>query len=163
MAKRGKSPDEIERALQLEAVPEPAAPKAGPGRGHVKEKPEEKTRGTECPMFSPRHEKQLRAITRAPDAVKDAYREGRVSQVTAAKLGPKNPTPELAAKVAEAAQEVRKSTTRKEADAAVRRVLGVKAPTLVEQTLRLVERMTESERLEFERQVQPLLEQARGA
>jgi hypothetical protein len=88
-----------------------------------------------------RIDRRLRAITRAPDAVKDAYREGRVSQVTAAKLGPKNPTPELAAKVAEA----------------------VKTPTLVEQALRLVERMTRPERLDFERQVQPLLEQARGA
>ena len=34
--------------------------------------------------------KQLRSINRAPDTVKDAYREGRISQTLAAKLGPKN-------------------------------------------------------------------------
>ena len=39
--------------------------------------------------MAPRTAKQLRAINRAPDVVKDAYREGRISQTLAAKLGPK--------------------------------------------------------------------------
>lgn len=45
---------------------------------------------------------RIRSITRAPDVVKDAYREGRISQTLAAKLRPKNPTPERAALVAAA-------------------------------------------------------------
>lgn len=155
MAKRGKSPDEIERALQLETVPEPMP---GPGRGR-RELQQEKT-GNDCPPFPDRTAKQLRAITRAPDAVKDAYREGRISQTLAAKLGPKNPSPEQAARIAEVAQEVRRTKTREETDTVVRRRLGIKAPTLVDQAFKLVERMTPAERLDFDRQIRPLIDAA---
>lgn len=151
MAKRGKSQDEIERALALEAVPEAEQGK----RVDLTSNP----RGEK---LAPGHVQRLRAITRAPDAVKDAYREGRVSQAVAAKLGPKNPTPEQAARVAEAAQEVRKAKTRKEADAAALRVLGVKKPTIVETAFRLVERMTPAERIDFDRQIRPLIQAAEG-
>jgi hypothetical protein len=150
MAKRGKAPDEIERALQLETVPEPR-----PANQYT-----ESATATELPKQNHETIRRLRAITRAPDAVKDAYREGRISQVEAARLGPKNPTPERAAKVAEIAREVRSAPDRKAADAAVRRGFGIKAATLVEQAFRLVERMTPAERLDFDRQIRPLISAA---
>jgi hypothetical protein len=49
---------------------------------------------------------RLRAVDRAPEVVKDLFREGRVNQKTAARLGPESPTPEQAAKVAEARQRI---------------------------------------------------------
>lgn len=161
MAKRGKSTNEIERALQLEVVSEPSP---GPGRGHKKELKEEKNpiEGGSFAIGKKQAEK-LRAINRAPDAVKDAYREGRISQVEAARLGPKNPTPDKAAKVAEVAREVWQAKSRKEADAAVRRGLGIREATIVERAFRLVERMSPAERLDFVRQIQPLLAAAEGS
>ncbi len=163
MAKRGRDPEEIERALRLEAVPEPDKP--GPrDKGHdgpqLADGPD---KGHDGPQFSPREAKRLRAINRAPDAVKDAYREGRISQDLAAKLGPKNPTPEQAAKVAEVAQSVRKLRDRKQVDAEVRRALGHTAPALVSQAFRLVERMTPAERLDFDRQIRPLIAAAEAS
>jgi hypothetical protein len=148
MAKRGRSPDEIERALQLETVPEPRPANQYTASATAHDEPKQIDAATT---------KRLRAITRAPDAVKDAYREGRISQTLAAKLGPKNPTPEIAAKVAEVSQEVRRAKTRAETDAVVRRHLGLKTPTLVEQAFKIVERMKPSERLDFDRQIRPLI------
>jgi hypothetical protein len=147
MAKRGKSPDEIERSLQLETVPEAEQGK----RMDLTSSHDDKKSAPPATVA------RLRAITRAPDAVKDAYREGRISQTLAAKLGPKNPTPEQAAKVAEVAQSVRKIRDRKQVDAEVRRALGHSTPTLVAQAFRLVERMTPAERLDFDRQIRPLI------
>lgn len=153
MAKRGKSQEEIERALQLETVPEPSGPKAGPGRG---KKSESKTVGNECPRFSDRSTKQLRAINRAPDAVKDAYREGRISQTLAAKLGPKNPTPEKASLIASIAADVRRTRDRKEVDRLVREKLGARQPDAVERVVKLVERMQAKDRLELRQALEPL-------
>lgn len=51
---------------------------------------------------------RLHAILRAPEQVQDLYRAGLIGQVEAARLGPKNPTPEQAAdavRVANAATE----------------------------------------------------------
>lgn len=55
-----------------------------------------------------RKAKRLRAILRAPEIVQDLYREGRIAQAVAAKLGPKSPTPEKAATIAEVRQELEK-------------------------------------------------------
>jgi hypothetical protein len=49
---------------------------------------------------------RLRAILRAPEVVQNLYREGLMDQTTAARMGPKSPTPEKAALVAEARQEL---------------------------------------------------------
>jgi len=51
-----------------------------------------------------RKAENLRAILRAPEVVQDLYREGRISQADAAAMGPKSPTPEQAASIAEARQ-----------------------------------------------------------
>ncbi len=147
MAKEGRSPDEIERTLQLETVPQAMPPKPGPGRGHKvsREIIEGKTKGNECPSFSDRAEKQLRAINRAPDAVKDAYREGRISQTLAAKLGPAQPTPDAAAVIAEIAQEIRKVPERKAVDELVRTKLGQPVPTKLDRARKAVDALTQSE------------------
>jgi len=70
MAKRGKSQDEIERALQLETVPEAEQGKRTDRLG-TSYRDDKKS-------LVPAQAARLRAITRAPDAVKDAYREGRI-------------------------------------------------------------------------------------
>jgi len=46
---------------------------------------------------------RLRAILRAPEQVRDLYRADLIGQKEAARLGPKNPTPEESAKVTEVA------------------------------------------------------------
>lgn len=124
-AKRGMSEDQIDRALELDGVPEPE--KTGPkGASEVS--------GNDCRKLSAKPERtvrQLRAINRAPEAIREAYQEGRISQTLAAKLGPKNPDPDTAAKVAEIAQEVRRMKDRKQVDALVRERLGVEAPVTV--------------------------------
>lgn len=63
-------------------------------------------KGNDCPNggASDRKAKNLRAILRAPEVVQDLYREGRISQADAAAMGPKSPTPEQAASIAEARQ-----------------------------------------------------------
>lgn len=122
-AKRGMAEDEIDRTLALDGVPEPD--KTGPRPTdevsyHNAKKPSEQVRVS-----------RLRAINRAPEAIREAYQEGRISQTLAAKLGPKNPDPDTAAKVAEIAREVRRMKDRKEVDALVRERLGVEAPVVV--------------------------------
>ena len=102
-------------------------------------------------------EERLRAINRAPDAIKDAYREGRISQTLAAKLGPKNPPPEKAALVAEIAGEIRTMKDRKAVDGVVRQRLGHHQDTPVDRAIRLVERMNNTDRRKFAEAVKPLL------
>jgi hypothetical protein len=81
------------RAVQLAVVPPAKNP---PGKAHD-------DKGPEGPLPD-RHEKRLRAIAeRAPEPVRDLYREGLIGAKEAAALGPKNPTPEQAAKVTEVA------------------------------------------------------------
>jgi hypothetical protein len=65
---------------------------------------EDETGDTVSPVSEAEERKgrRLRAILRAPEPVQDLYRRGLVSQTTAAKLGPKKPTPEQAARIADA-------------------------------------------------------------
>jgi hypothetical protein len=65
------------------------------------------------PGHSKRKEGKPRAILRAPELVQSLYREGLVTQATAAKLGPKRPTPERAARVVEARQPRQPSGSRR--------------------------------------------------
>jgi hypothetical protein len=66
------------RAAQLETVAEPRQGERT-----------DLTSGHDGPKLDERTAKRLRSINRAPDIVKDAYREGRISQTLAAKLGPR--------------------------------------------------------------------------
>jgi hypothetical protein len=71
-------PDEIERALQLEAVPEPMpVAERVAAAAEVRWSKDDATPHDEGMHHPQRHAtaERLRAITRAPDAVKDAYRE----------------------------------------------------------------------------------------
>ena len=65
-----------------------------------------KTSRDECGKSGERKAQALRAILRAPEPAQDLYREGLLGQKEAAKLGPKNPTPEEAARVTEVARAV---------------------------------------------------------
>lgn len=167
LAKRGMSQEQIERSLQLETVPE-AMPEeeqrkqAAVARWTKGDNASRNDCGPDSPGLPKRTVEQLRAINRAPDVVKDAYREGRISQTLAAKLGPKNPKPEQAAKVAEIASEIRKVKDRKQVDQLVRERLGTREPTIVERAFKMVERMSTTERLDFDRQIRPLIAQAEG-
>jgi len=51
------------------------------------------------------HEKRLRAINRAPEAIRDLYKQSLIGQKEAAQLGPKDPEPEQAARIVEIARE----------------------------------------------------------
>lgn len=159
LAKQGLSQDEIDRRLALEMVAEakdPVPPPPGPGRG------KKKALGSERPSLSEpgsRKTKTLRAINRAPDAVKEAYREGRISQTLAAKLGPKDPDGETAARNAEIARELRAMKDRKAADDLVRQRLGVVKVGPVDRALGIVRNMTDEELLEFEARFSRYLEQ----
>lgn len=51
-------------------------------------------------------QERLRAVLRAPEVIQILYREDLITQEDARKLGPKSPTPDQAAKVAEARQAV---------------------------------------------------------
>jgi hypothetical protein len=71
---------DAERVLALDTVPKA---KPGPGRGHVAEEVQEEKNRHDGGSFPPRTSQRLRAINRAPEAVKDAYREGRIGQALA--------------------------------------------------------------------------------
>ena len=119
---------EGKRAVQLATV---APAKSPPGKASEDSRPEGgllSTRGTE----------RIRAIAeRAPEPVRELYREGLIGAKEAAALGPKNPTPEEAARVtgvAIAAREVaraeqpkterEKRNVQKKVNAVVRVALG---------------------------------------
>lgn len=78
MPEDGKSADEIERTLQLETVPA-AMPQAESAKKAARArhgKTWEDATGNDCPSDMPeRTAKQLRAITRAPEAVPLRLRE----------------------------------------------------------------------------------------
>ena len=102
--------------------------------------------------------KRLRAITRAPSAIQDAYREGRISQTLAAKLGPKNPTPEKAAQVAEIAAGVRRLKNRRAVDSFVREQLGEPSRGAPARAMAIVRRMSPAELHAFEEQFNEFLQ-----
>lgn len=164
MAKSGAPADVIERTLQLETVAEAKATPEVAAMGRAARAAKAADAHVNCGDSLSRHDggldgarsaERLRAITRAPDAVKDAYREGRISQVLAAKLGPKNPDPDTAAHIASIARELPKAD-RKAVDAHVRERLGVKAPSSVDRALSAVERLTDAQRAVFFERVEPM-------
>jgi len=118
------------RALDLATV---APAKSPPGKAEDK--------GPEAPLLSTRSDKRHRAIAeRAPEPVRELYRDGLIGTKEAAALGPKNPTPEEAAKVTAVAIEARdvaraekpktereKRTVQKKVNTVVRAGLGREA------------------------------------
>ncbi len=152
-----------ERELDLMTVAPakaPVAPSPGPGRG--KKNLEVKHGALNAPGFigaGSRSEKQLRAIAeRAPEPARALYRAGLLGQKEAAKLGPKNPTPEDAARVTSIALELAADARaidastealRKQAQRALnvraRQLLGVQTDKVTE-LLRAVERLADEDR-----------------
>jgi len=128
------------RGAQLETVAEPRPANQYTGSATDHNGPKQNT-GTL---------RRLRAINRAPEAVREAYRDGRISQTVAAQLGPKNPTPGQAAKIAEAASAIRKTKNRRESNRTALNILGRPERTRVERAMSNVRRMTESELYDFE-------------
>jgi hypothetical protein len=98
----GRSWDEIrpfmeaamgKRSTQLATV---APAKSPPGKAGGDNYPKDKN--------PPAHASRLRAIAeRTPEPARELFREGLIGAKEAAKLGPKNPTPEVAARVTEIA------------------------------------------------------------
>lgn len=135
------------RAAKRELVDLASGDKSGPDDA----KELSSLKGNDCPLGDAPPErtiKQLRAITRAPAAVQEAYHKGRISQTLAAKLGPKDPAPEQAATIAEIAREIRTMPDRKQVDALVRERLGVKRD-LVGDLLRMFARLSREDRERF--------------
>lgn len=106
----------------------------------------------EASRDSKRKQENLRAILRAPEVVQELYKADRIRQTDAAKLGPKSPTPEVAAKVAEARQEIEeidrgldKAKFRKEVAKVVSRHLGKAAPTAAQRIRALMSKLTPEE------------------
>lgn len=142
LAKRGMAPEAIDRALALDGVPEPTpteeacararearSQNTGDSLSHHNDGIENiREKGARVPTATV---ERLRAINRAPDAIREAYKEGRISQTLAAKLGPKDPDPETAATIAEIAAAVRGLPERKAVDEVVRSRLGVPKPIVV--------------------------------
>lgn len=133
-----------------------AAPKAGPGRGHKKPVP---LSGSGFNKSAHTREAQLRAIAeRAPEPARELYKRGLLGQKEAAKLGPKNPSPEDAERVTRIAIELAEyakqlDTTTEAARKQAQPVLNVKARTLlgvrhdrVGEALRAIEKLSEDER-----------------
>ena len=113
------------------------------------------------PRGSTIQEKRLRAISRAPDVARDLCVAGLLGQKEAAKLGPKNPTPEDAARVTAIARDLATEAKaldtstdalRKQAQRALntkaRDLLGVRVDRVAE-ALRAVEKMSADERERF--------------
>ncbi len=105
-----------------------------------------------------RKEEYISAVLRAPEVVQQMYRDDRITQADAAKMGPKKPTPEQAAKVAQARQELEKISpalpkpeARKQAKRIVQRHLGGQAPPPLELVKRACARLTANERAELRR------------
>jgi len=105
-----------------------------------------------------RREKRHRAIKRAPAVVQAAYERGLIGQAEAAKLGPKDPEPEQAARIVEIARELgplvdgaknkpnaEKRRVQREVNARVRAALGTKTPTPLERVKANIAKLTQED------------------
>lgn len=117
--KPGALPSTGKTTLQLltvapAVVPVPPAMGKPNSGGHPKVDPERATVALSGSTAEEQHSatensrtaKNLRAVLRAPEPVQDLYKAGLIGQVVAAKLGPKSPTPDDAAKVTAIASEL---------------------------------------------------------
>lgn len=125
------------KAVQLGTV---APAKSPPGKASIETLTHGADNRPEGGLLNPRQAEKLRAIAeRAPHQVKELFRQDLIGVAEAAKLGPKNPTPDEAAgvtKVAIAAADVVKAAPKPETprakrelqrkvNATVRQLLGV--------------------------------------
>lgn len=146
------APSEVEQWLALvkgqKAARQETLPEArpGPGRGKRSERTEKEKIGNDCRSFSPRTEGQLRAINRAPEPIRQLYEQDKLSQVWAAKLGPKNPPPDEAARVAAIALELKGVPDKRTADGIVKRMLGAREPSRVDKIVALAKKASKTER-----------------
>jgi hypothetical protein len=101
-----------------------------------------------------------RSVLRAAETVQRLWKQGLITLKDAAKMGPKSPTPEKAAAVAEARQELERidrtlpaAEVRQQAKAIVQRHLGAekKVPAPLEQVKRACGRLSPQERAELRR------------
>lgn len=141
-----------ERELDLVTVAPAQHPEPGPGRGH-------KTEDAKRPSFrSSTLDKAHRAIAeRAPEPVRDLYKADLIGQKEAARLGPKNPTPDEAAKVTEVAikaAEVAKANkgkpareVKREVNKAVRAALGIASDTPEQKAAKAASSLPEPEKV----------------
>jgi hypothetical protein len=134
------------KAAQLETVSEG---RPGPGRGKVSERTAKKKNHHSDGSFSTATNERLRAINRAPESVRKLYEQDKLSQVWAAKLGPKNPSPQQAAKVAEIAQALKGVSDRKTSDSLVKQMLGARPASGFDRALAIVKTMAVAERKRF--------------
>jgi hypothetical protein len=141
------------QAVQLVTVPE--ASKPGP-------KPDgEPINSSEANNLSPQTLSKLRAINRAPEPVREMYRNGLIGQDVAAKLGPKNPEPEFAARREELIGEIKTLGDKRSVNRTVRSWLGVSASS-VDRAMSAVRRMTPPELYDFEARFDEYLQQRRA-
>ncbi len=105
-----------------------------------------------------RQAERLRAINRAPEPARDLYKAGLLGQKEAAKLGPKNATPEQAARVTEVARDLatearlldtNSEKTKREAQRALnvkaRELLGIRKDKIAD-AIKAIERLSVAER-----------------
>ncbi|TXH55566.1 MAG: hypothetical protein E6Q97_08575 [Desulfurellales bacterium] len=99
---------------------------------------------------------KLRAILRAPEQVQDLYKEGLIRQTDAAKLGPRSPTPEQAAAIAQARERLTRLDRsvpprefRRRAGQVVREALGVRERTALDRLVEWWAKASEEERRAF--------------
>jgi len=115
--------------------------------------------GNDCPIRDDRSAKMYRAIAeRTPEPARNLYRAGLLGVVEAAKLGPKNPSPDEAARVTEVARELvavaesvkgePKPKAKRIVTAKARELLGVRRDRVGE-ALRIVEAMSDEDRDAF--------------
>ncbi len=94
---------------------------------------------------------RLRAIIRAPEIVQQLYKDGKLTQADAAKMGPKSPTPEQAAKVAVARQAIENlplvepTDFRKQAGKIIRETLGSRIDTPLDLARKALSRLPEAD------------------
>jgi hypothetical protein len=102
LKEEGKSPAEVKKEIDLGSAPPDG--RAGNGAnqytGPVLESADERL----IPESGHSKANSLRAISRAPEAARDLYTRDLLPQKLAAKLGPKNPSPEIAARMVAIAQ-----------------------------------------------------------
>jgi hypothetical protein len=89
-------------ALRLVTAPEGDGREANGANQHSKPDEDSGSKARNPPMT--REQVRDRAVLRAPEPAVNLYKAGLLGQKEAAKLGPKNPTPEQAAKVTEVAR-----------------------------------------------------------
>lgn len=112
--------------------------------------------------MSARKAKNLRAIIRAPEVVQELYKDDRLTQKDAARLGPKSPTPDQASRIAEARQDLEqldrgtpRPKFRKQAREVIDRHFGRREPSPLDLLRRAWAKASAAQRRAFLAEVTP--------